>query len=325
VADIHGYMNMIFGQNSYHFGDFIEKLTISEKDIKILYHDKLNDTSLTDATNSEKWIHFLEYSRLSPSNSYEENLQILREDYYLDTNLAVKDIENYFLERYNLDLKLMLSLWNPQKDKSLVLAYYAVDLWIQSTLSVDRFEMYTNMGFNKVLLSKLLENIHRAFIRLELTQAIAHKISPFVDRLNKLHEAEDMMAHISATVINNFIHDLGWEHFSASEIKLLNELNKKNNLRMTFPQAESQFEVLNNQSIEDLFDFMSNLNENLRRIPLDEAIISKIPMIKHYRKWREMIKVTFVSNCNIPNYDLEANRQLGETLNKIKSVEFNLS
>lgn len=325
VADIHGYMNMIFGQNSYHFGDFIEKLTISEKDIKILYHDKLNDTSLTDATNSEKWIHFLEYSRLSPSNSYEENIQILKEDYYLDANLAVKDIENYFLERYNLDLKLMLSLWNPQKDKSLVLAYYAVDLWIQSTLSVDRFEMYTNMGFNKVLLSKLLENIHRAFTRLELTQAIAHKISPFVDRLNKLHEAEDMMAHISATVINNFIHDLGWEHFSASEIKLLNELNKKNNLRMTFPQAESQFEVLNNQSIEDLFDFMSNLNENLRKIPLDEAIISKIPMIKHYRKWREMIKVTFVSNCNIPNYDLEANRQLGETLNKIKSVEFNLS
>jgi hypothetical protein len=326
VAEIHGFMNMIFGQNAFHFGDFIEKLTISEKEIKILYHDKLNDTNLIAATNPEIWIHFLEYSpRLSPANSYEENLQILREDYHLDSSLSAKETEDYFFNKFKLDVKLMLSHWNTQKDKSLVLSNSAVELWKDSRLSLNRFETYINMGFDKVLLSKLLENIQKTFDRLELAKSIARIIGPFVDRPNRLYEAEDMIAHITATVINNFIHDLGWEHFEYEEIKFLEELNKKNNLRMTLPVEDSQFEVLNNQSIEELFDFMSNLNENLRKIPIDEGIIRKIPMIKNYRKWRDMIKVTFVSNCNIPNYDLEANRQLGDILNVIKKVDFSIA
>ncbi len=326
VAAIHGYMNMIFGQNAFYFGDFIEKLTISEKEIKILYHEKLNDPDLVHQTNPTIWIHFIESSpRLKVSNSYEENLKILQEDYYLDSSLSTKEIEDYFYSKYQLDVKEMLSLWNTQKDKSSVLAEAAVDLWINSRLDVNRFETFTNLGFDKAALAKLLENIQRGFEKLELVKAISSYISLYVDRLRILHEAEDMIAHISAGIINNFIHDLGWEHFSEEEKSILANLNQKNNLRLNLPKTEKEFEVLNNQSIDELFDFMSNLSENLKRIPLDENIIHKIPMINHYKKWREMIKVTFISNCNVPNYDLEANRMLGEILNSTKKVEFNLA
>jgi hypothetical protein len=249
----------------------------------------------------------------------------MQEDYYLDFGMSVKDTEDYFMNKYNLDVKMMLSLWNTQKEKSTVLAGSAVDFWYNSSLTLSKFEEFTRLGFDKSALAKLLENIQISFKRLGVEQVIAQSISQYVDRLTRLYEAEDMIAHITSGIINNFIHDLGWQYFNDDEKQVLENLNNKNNLRITFPSDEEQFEIMDIQTIDELFDFMSNLSLNLRKIPLDENIIRKIPMINNYKKWREMVKLIFISNCNIPNYDLESNRQLGEVLGKIKNVEFSLT
>jgi hypothetical protein len=326
VADIHLYMNRIFGINPHYFGDFIEKLTISEKEILDLYHQLLLDTNLIFSLNPTEWIHFIEYSpRLSKLNSYEENIKILQEDYHLDKGLEVKEVEDYFMEKHKLDLKKMLSLWNNPKEKSDVLAERAIDLWIKSRLDINQFDNYVKLGFDKIVLDKLLYNIKKNFERLNLTKKISNCIGTYVNRISRLDRAEDLIAHVTAGIINNFIHDLGWANIIDEEKQSLINLNQKNDLKLKLPDDEHHTELMNSQVIDELFDFMSNLSENLKKVPLDEKMIQRIPMIKNYRKWREMIKVTFVLNCNIPNYDLEANKQIGEMIGKIKDVEFSLS
>jgi hypothetical protein len=325
VAEIHAYMNKIFGIDAYNFGSFIETLTISEEDIKILFHEKLTDSSLVQETSPAEWIHFIEYSpRLSDQNSYNENIQVLKEDYYLDPNWDNTETENYFMEKYAVDLKKMLSLWNTQKDKSLVLAEAAAQLWLNSKLSIGQYQEFINLGFDKVALGTLLENIQRSFERLELTDKISQSISYYVNRLKTLYEAENMIAHITAGIINNFVTSLGWDEYSPEDIKKLEEMNEQSNLRMNIPKQKEVFEALDAHSIEDLFEFMSNLNENLRKVPLQEDVIHKIPMIRNYKNWRDMIKVSFVANCNIPHYDVEANQQLGQLLNNINQAKFSL-
>jgi hypothetical protein len=326
VASIHGYMNDIFGKNPYHFGDFIERLTISEKEILDLYHKLLHDPNLISSLNPTEWLLFFEYSpRLSKTNSYEENIKILQEDYRLDKAMEVKDVEDYFMDKHKLDLKKMLSLWNNPKEKSDVLAERATELWIKTRLDLNQFDTYIKLGFDKIVLDKLLYNIKKNFERLNLTQKIENSISTYVNRIPFLDRAENLIAHVTAGIINNFIHDLGWANIIEDEKQSLINLNQKNDLKLKLPGEENYAESIESKDIEELFDFMSNLSENLKKVPLDEKMIQRIPMLKNYRKWREMIKVTFVLNCNIPNYDLEANRQVGEMIGKIKDVEFSLS
>ncbi len=325
VAEIHGYMNKIFGLDAYNFGNFIETLTISEEDVKILFHEKLTDTEMVQETSPTEWIHFIEYSPdLSDQNSYEENIKVLKADYYLDPNWTNEEVEQYFSDKYSIDLKKMLSLWNTQKDKSLVLAEAASQLWINSKLSTSQFQEFIDLGFEKVALGTLLENIQRSYERLDLCNQIAAAISYYVDRLKTLYEAENMIAHITAGIINNFVSSLGWEQYELEEIQKLYEMNQQNRLRLNIPDRREVFEALDEASIEDLFEFMSNLSENLRKVPLREDVIHKIPMIRAYKNWRDMIKISFVANCNIPHYDVEANQQLGQLLDQISTTSFSL-
>lgn len=321
-ADMQMKMNKVFGVDAFNFGNFIEHLTISEKEIYEFYHKLLNDVTLVEKQATNPYILYRESSpRLSTENNYEENLEILRQDYHRDT---LEETKEYFKsEGINLN-ELFYGELHDLKNKSTVLAEKARDYWFKTKLNIDNFNFFVNLGFDKSLIIKLFENLKTNFNKLKLTEVIARNIRDYVDRYNKVDKAQDMIAHITAGIINEFINSVGWTFFSDAEKEKIKEADKSNNIRLIFPEETETFEAVEEDDVVELFEMMEELNKNLNKRPIDFETIKNVPMIKNYRRWRELLKISFVANCDIPTYNVEANKQIGEILKRVRMYNFSI-
>ncbi|MBS1664761.1 MAG: hypothetical protein JST68_27190 [Bacteroidetes bacterium] len=329
-AEIHAVMNIIFGKDAYHFGSFIEHLTIAETEIFDYYHRELKDIALVKAPAAKQYQLIREGSpRMRSDKTYAENLEILRQDYHRDTTQEAEE----FFTNMGIDLMELFygGLYN-LKNNSEVLAEGARDHWFNTRLTLENFQEFIDLGFEKSLLLKLLDNLKANFNKLNLVKIIASSIRAHVDTLKRVDLTEDMIAHITTSIINEFVTSVGWSFFSDSDKKKIAETNAANDLHLIIPEEVDSFHSLSrtveeggDQSVEKLIDFMDHLSENLNRIPLDIDTIKNIPMIRHYRRWRELMKISFIANCDIPTYNVEANRLLGGLLEKMKLYEFNLA
>ena len=53
---------------------------------------------------------------------------------------------------------------------------------------------------------------------------------------------------------------------------------------------------------------------------IDASIRTKVPVIKNYNKWVDLMQLSFVANCKIPTYDIEGNKRIGEIIRNIKTL-----
>jgi len=324
-AEIHARMNIIFGEDAYHFGSFIERFTLSETDVFDFYHERLKSITLVEAASTKKYQLIRESSpRISNLLSHEENLEILRQDYKRDSIEETKE----FFKDVDLD-DLFYGKFTRLKNNSEILAEGARDYWIETRLNLNNFQSFIDLGFDKHLLQRLLDNFKIGFERLHLTKTIAENIRLYVDSIKHIDEGEEMIAHITSGIVNEYVNSVGWNFFSKAEKQKIRETNIVNNLNLAVPEEDGEpFRSLARASsngnghltVEKLIGFMDNLNENLNRIPIDIETIRNVPMIKNYRRWRELMKISFIANCNIPSYNVAANQLLGEILQKIEKV-----
>jgi hypothetical protein len=331
-SDIQARMNSVFGLDTYYFGSFIEHLTISENEIVGFYHDLVRSEKLVRKKDLNKYILFRANSpRLSPDKTFEENIQVLQEDY---NKTSPEDAQKYFTEKEGLDLQELFygDLHNLQNN-SQILADEARDYWVNTKLKLDRFSFFIEKGFDKGLLTKLFDNMRTSFEKLKITKQIAHEIREFVDGPKKIEEAEDMIAHITAGKINEFITSMGWTYYSPTEKAKIRETQKSNSLNLRIPNDQDVFQSLAKivdedspaMSLEKLMDFMENLSEKLNEKPLDVATLQYTPMVKNYQRWSELMRISFVANCDIPTYNVDANQKLGSILDKLKDFSFSLA
>jgi len=320
-SDIHGRMNMVFGMDAYYFGSFIEHLTISEEDVLIEYHKKITDTDIIKKEQTNPYILIRESSpRLSASKSFDENLEILRQDYNFG------DAEEpcvYFEKTLGLDLnELFYGEANDLKNRSVILAESARDLWYEKRLSLSNFSFFIDLGFEKSLLEKLFDNLKLNLKKLKLTEEIALNIREYVDRYNKIDDIEGMIAHIATGIINEFVNSAGWSFYSNADKEKIIESIEKHNINLNIPKSNPIFEAITQERVVELFEMMDKLNENLSKKPIIIDEIKDIPMISNYRRWRELMKISFVAVCDLPSYDPEANKQLGKILERVSATQF---
>lgn len=330
---IQAYMNKIFGKDAFYFGDFIEKLSITEKEIYELNHTLLRDIVLIKNSNIRDILFYRESSprlvlgQKKTDDLYKSNLEILRQDYAQPTTKATEEL----FQKLDIDLdELFFGEFNiPNKSDSLAEA--AKLYWFETKLKSDRFKYFVELGFDQALLEKLLANLKINFDKIRMPKIIAQNIGTYVDVDKKVDEAEDMIAHITSGIINEYVNSVGWSFLEEEEKKKIQDTNIANNLSLQIPDDEDIFVSLDKvadssdrMSVEKLIDFMDELNENLEKTPLDMETIKAVPMIKNYRRWRELLKISFIANCKIPTYDINANRQLGEILELMKKYNFSI-
>ncbi len=324
-------MNTIFGSDAYNFGYFIEQLTISEYEILHFYSKMLRDPKILKNQDISKFILWRKkHNKLSPDLSYDENIEILRKDLFKS---SAEELKKFMYEKQGFkkenengedELKLLFYPSKLFKNISYTLAEEAQKYWFDTKLTPDNSKKLKELGFDSSVLTNLFANLKTNYKKLQLSELIAEKIRKYVDGQKIISDAEDMIAHITAGIINEFVNNVGWTFYPNSEKDKIRETNDKNNLRLKIPEEEKNFEAMDEEKIIKLFDFMNNLNENLNKFPLDEDAVNMVPMIKNYGRWSELLKISFIANCDIPTYDVEANRQLGEILEKIKIYNFSI-
>lgn len=303
--------DVVCGKNNYFFGRMIQNLQVSENYVFDFYYNQLNNTKMIVERDMKEYDLILSrcHGRISASNSYEDNLEILRQEYHYPTIL---DCKEFFENVKGISLEKLFECNFKQKSNSEQLAEGIIAKWIEDVKAQKNLKFYEAEGCNTLTVLDMIENIKAVVDTTNLTGIIAKTISPFVDAINVPHQILDMIADTTAEIINEFVVTFGYNYYSPEKIADLKLINEKNNLHLSFDYGMADKVPMSNEELSDLFDDIRPTEEN--------TMLTSLPSFINYNKWIDLLLISFIASYNVPNYDVEANRQLGVLLNSYKEL-----
>ena len=289
----------------------IQKLQISENYVFDYYYNSLNSTRMISDRDLKEYDLILSrcHGRIMSSRTFEENLEVLRQEYHFPTIQSCKD---FFEGEKGISLEKLFECNFKQKSNSEQLAEGIVNKWLDDIKTQKNLKYYEAEGCNTLIVLDLIENIKAVADTTKLVAFIAKTISPFVDAISVPHQILDMIADTTAEIINEFVVTFGYKYYSAEKIADLKIINEKNNLHLSFDYGMSEKVPMSNDELSDLFDDIRPTEEN--------TMITSLPSFINYNKWIELLLISFIASYDVPNYDVEANRQLGLLLDSFKSL-----
>lgn len=303
--------DVMCGRDNYFFGRMIQNLQISENYVFDVYYSELNNTRMISQRDMKEYDLILSrcHGLLNAQNSYEDNLEILRQKYHF---LNVEECKNFFENVKHISLDKLFECNFKQKSNSQQLAERIIDCWFEDLKSQKNLKFYESLGCNTLVILDLLENMKTVADAIGLVSVISKRISPFVDAIAIPHTILDMIADTTAEIINDFVITFGYKYYSADKIAELHKIDKANNLHLSF---NYEMEDRMPMSLDDL----SSLFDNIR--PTEENnTLSSLPSFANYNKWIDLLLISFIASYNIPNYDIEANKELGSLLLRYNSL-----
>ncbi len=303
--------DVVCGKDNYFFGRMIQNLQVSENYVFDFYYNQLNNTKMIVERDMKEYDLILSrcHGRISASNSYEDNLEILRQEYHYPT---VLDCKEFFENVKGISLEKLFECDFKQKSNSEQLAEGIIAKWIEDVKAPKNLKFYEAEGCNTLTVLDMIENIKAVVDTTNLTGIIAKTISPFVDAINVPHQILDMIADTTAEIINEFVVTFGYNYYSPEKIADLKLINEKNNLHLSFDYGMADKVPMSNEELSDLFDDIRPTEEN--------TMLTSLPSFINYNKWIDLLLISFIASYNVPNYDIEANRQLGILLNSYKEL-----
>jgi hypothetical protein len=317
AGGIQANLDIAFGQNPYFFGQMMKEFMLSERAVYDLYLEKIRDIERRDVVNMDKYSAIrMNVSGLDPSDSFENNLERLRLHYEKETKA---ECAAYF-EAQKIDLEELFYGNNERvKNFSQVLADALEEFWFEQYMGKNR------QSLSKIFLESGLQDIQdmlrQLFKKQRISQVIAGKIRQHVDGYRNIEDAYDMIADFSAEIINKFINTIGLEYLTQAELNDLKQANEKNSLGLILEHKDLQFEQNTPAEAADLITKMGNLPELLNQNPLPQDA-RRLPNYRNYILWYDLLKVGFVSVCHIPNYDVQANKELKVIIDQSNAIKY---
>lgn len=312
-------MDVVFGRHPYAFGRFIKQLTIREGAVYNQYKELLNSLQLPESKNTNEYILIRQsVAELSLKKTFDENLEILKRSYG-------DNAETDLIERGISLQELFYGDGNVIKKSSVILAEALRDYWFAQHLSLDRYVDLMEQNFHAGSLEALFENMRTAFDELGIIDIIAQEIREYVDRYDKVEEAIEMISDISSGIINKFITSLGSDFYSRAKKEQLETTAKQNDLDIDFRYNTDRTEFIKNEAVAELFDNMDKYDEYISAVTVDKAVVDNFPNIHNIARWRELMKMSFIANCDIPTYDPLANTALKSILEELGGHQFSAS
>lgn len=316
AGDIQANLDIAFGQNPYFFGTMMKELMLDNSDVYTLFLEKIRDIERRDVVNMDKYGAIRMNVFLSPNDSFETNLERLRSHYEMQT---AKECQAYF-EKEGIDLNELFYGNNQRvKNFSQVLADALENYWFDDYMLKNKQNLATI--FSEEGLQNIQDMLRTLFKKLQIARLIAERIRRYVDGYRYIEEVYEMIADISAEIINKFINTIGLEYFSESDFAGLKQANEKNALGLILEHKELQFEQNSRAEAAELITKMGNLPELLNQNPLPQDA-KRLPNYRSYIIWYDLLKVGFVSVCDIPNYDVQANNKLREIISECQTINY---
>lgn len=298
-------LDVVCGKDNYFFGRMINNLQISENYVFDFYYNQLNNNRMASQRDMREYDLILSrcHGRLSSSNTYDENLEILRQEYHFPNVVECKE---FFEGVKSISLDKLFECNFRQKSNSEQLAEGILDKWIDDIKAQKNLKFYEGYGFNTLIILDLIENIKAVADSTKLVNVIAHSISPFVDAISVPHQILDMIADTTAEIINEFVVTFGYKYYTEQKINELKQINEKHSLHLLFDYGMMDKVPMTNEELSNLFDEIRPTEEN--------TMLTSLPSFINYNKWIELLLISFIASYDVPNYDVEANRQLGSLL-----------
>jgi hypothetical protein len=299
-----------------HYGQLMKDLMIDEGSVLELYRKTVDNIEHRDIINLDKF------------STYRQKVPVLNDDttetyferlclHYEKTSEEQKQVFRAELEGLQIDLNELISNnSNLIKNNAQQLAEALIEYWFVYINLNDKHTIQQILAQQgNTALQEITDMFQKLFKKLGIAKRISEKIRTYVDGNNKSGLPYEIVADISAELLNKCVNTIGFEYLDESALNDLKEANQQNKLGLILEQNITSKE----NSLEELFTRIENWTEIIQSKPEE---MEMLPNYRNYSDWRNRLKVGFVSVCDIPNYDVAANEKLGKIIADSKVIKY---
>ena len=324
AARLQASLDIAFGRDPYYFGRFMKAMTITEYAV----HEAFSDIFATvgEAGNIGDYVYiYMRAPEIKPSNSFNNNLSILRTAYGFSND---EECRQYFVDNLHIDLEDLFrrsefGLQSPSQMLAATLKNYWFEGWLRGTQHDYLCKMLGDSSFEE-----MVDMLYSLFEKYDVERRVAQTIHKYVDTFGiDVKELSEMIADICAEMINKFVLSVGYDYYSKEDgvVDNLKEASRRQNIALNFSFVDEKHQAASNDHIAGLMaqiDDVDRIREMLMN-PSDHSIDDLSAVIPGFRqscRWRDLAKVGFVLTNDIPHYDVEANKRLGTIIDNCNSL-----
>jgi hypothetical protein len=282
--------NPLLIKDTFSFEKFIEKLSLKPEDLFNL----LNQNIVIDASNNtdnqlnEDNIILTTYPELQNASTYDDAIEILKNELWLETK---EDVEK-FLNSKGINLERIFIRQKP-KSKSEIYISILLNDWKERISNKEEFNYFAT---NNILFSDIMvvtSHLEQIMTTRKIEEHLVKIIDDVVSEVELNQGIEDFIAEMVSAAINDVVI----------------------NFDMNYIDSETMLEV-NDQSILSMNRFFSSKKADIEYNELDKLFDqdkykdSKLIMLQKYNKWIESLRTSMLINCGFAKYDIRANTEL---------------
>lgn len=296
-------LDVACGKDNYFFGRMMQGLQPNASKVFDLFYKLLESTDTVAERDMKEYDTIMArcHGRLSPRNTVDENLDILRRAYRFPTAEKCRA----WFEGKGISLTTLFGADFHARSNSEQLSETLVERWLETIRSASNLRLYEAAGCDTLTILDMLDSIAALSRHLHLAADIAKRISPFVDAINVPRRALDMLADTTTQMVSHFVDCLGFDRYSADALDKIRAINDKQQLGLSLDYGRREKAPSGGEELSRMFDDMR---------PTDAASHEGLPSFTAYNEWIEKLTVAFIASCEVPSYDVEANHRLGEML-----------
>ena len=299
-----------------HFGQLMKDLMIDEASVLELFRKTVDNIEHRDVINLDKYSAFRQSVPVLNDDSAETYFDRLC-IHYEKTSEEQKNAFRAELAGLQIDLNELISNNSDLiKNNAQQLAEALIDYWFVYINLNDKYtiqEILAKEG--NPALQEITDMFQKLFKKLGIANRIAEKIRRYVEGHNKSDLPYEIIADISAELLNKCVNTIGFEYLDESALNDLKEANLQNNLGLILEQNNNP----KDNSVEELFTRIENWTDIIQSKPEE---MQTLPSYRNYLEWYNRLKVGFVSVCDIPNYDIASNEKLGIIIAESKAIKY---
>lgn len=315
AGDIQAKLATDFGADKIKkFGLLMKEFLLDEGAVLKLFRTKIDDLEHRDVINMDIYSIYRIEVPVEKGDTVEKYFERLCVRYEKTTEDRKADFRAE-LEAKQIDLEeLIKGNSGLIKNNAQQLAEALLEYWFEYIALNDKPFIQQILG-QDASLEHIKDMYQKLFGKLGIAKRIAEKIRRYVDGQSKTDLPYEIVADISVEILNKCINTVGFEYLDESEINDLKQANLQNNLGLVLDINTNSTE----SSVEDLFGLIDNWTDKIQTKPEEMKFL---PSYRNYLAWSNRLKVGFVSVCDIPNYDVPANANLGKIIDACKNIKY---
>lgn len=299
-----------------YFGQLMKELMLYESAVLELYRKKIDSIEHRDLVNLDNYSIYRIHVPVMDGDTVTSYFKRLCAHYEKTTEEQKQQFRTE-LETKGVDLEELIAgkseliKNNAQQLADALLEYWFAYINLNDKTTIQR--ILSQEGSSA--LQEMTGMYQKLFKKVGLAKKIAERIRSYIDVHTKTDLPFEFVADMSAELLNKCIRTVGFDYFDESEINDLRLANEQNKLGLVIDQNENSTE----KSVEELFQKIENGSEIIHSKPEE---MKSLPSYRNYLAWNNRLKTGFVSVCNIPNYDMQANERLGAIIKEAETVKF---